>query len=64
MHGAKTRASTPEAYRAYVEDVASPAVDKARRERRPAVFSDNGKSMAEGVGFEPTGGVNPQRFSS
>ena len=37
MHGAKARASTPEAYRAYVEDVASSAVDKARRERHAAV---------------------------
>ena len=43
MHGAKARASAPEAYRAYVEDVASPAVDKARRERRPAAFGDNGE---------------------
>jgi hypothetical protein len=45
MDNAKTRASTPEAYRAYVEDVASPAVDKVCREKCPAGLT-NQKSPA------------------
>lgn len=36
MDTAKTRGRRPEVYLAYIEDRAIPAVDKGRRERRPA----------------------------
>jgi hypothetical protein len=39
MHGAKARGRCPEAYYLYVEEHATPAVDKARREKGSALLS-------------------------
>jgi hypothetical protein len=44
MHAEARRANGPEAYRVYVEDAASPARNKGRRERRPAPPKQVGKA--------------------